>query len=65
MENTEIKTGPWAIATKTRKGHLRRVPDTRFETREAADAYGLRYHSNGYSLRRFEIVLHPDAQKAT
>lgn len=57
-------TGPFALATKTRKGHLRRIPDTRFNTWEAALDYGMKYHSSAYSLRRFEIVLHPDAKNS-
>lgn len=59
----EDQKGPFAIATKTRKGTLRRVPDTKFDTYESAERYGLKYHTDRYGARGFEVVRHPDANQ--
>lgn len=53
--------GPWAIATITRKGHTRRVPDTKFLTYEKAENYGLEYHTSPQGIRRFVVVPHPES----
>jgi hypothetical protein len=53
--------GPFAIATKTRKGALRRVPDTRFDTYDSAHKYGMQYHTDKYGSKMF----HPDVKKRT
>ena len=53
----------YAIATKTRKGGLRRVPDTRFETEERARQYGDKYHRGKDGARYYEVVEHPDSKK--
>lgn len=47
----------YAIATpaKTKSG-WRRVPDTRFDTYEAAERYGLKYHTDKYGARLFIVV---------
>lgn len=55
--------GPFAIATKTRKGGLRRVPDTRFDTYDSAHKYGMQYHTDRYGSQMFHVVHHPDAKK--
>lgn len=55
--------GPFAIATKTRAGALRRVPDTRFDTWDSAHKYGLQYHTDRYGSQMFSVVQHPDAKK--
>jgi len=47
-----------ALPAKTKSG-LKRVPDTRFDTEEAARAYGEKYHKG-----RFTVVEHPDTKKA-
>jgi len=59
----ETEEGPWAIATWTQKGKLRRVPDTHFGTKERAAQYGDKYHRGSYGEKRYEVVLHPDAKK--
>ena len=55
--------GPFAIATKTRGGGLRRVPDTRFDTWDSANKYGLQYHTDRYGAQMFVVIQHPDAKK--
>ena len=55
--------GPFAIATKTRGGGLRRVPDTRFDTWDSANKYGLQYHTDRYGAQMFTVIQHPDAKK--
>ena len=55
--------GPFAIATKTRKGALRRVPDTRFDSYDSAHKYGMQYHTDKYGSQMFHVVHHPDAKK--
>jgi hypothetical protein len=55
--------GPFAIATKTRKGTLKRVPDTRFDTYDSAHKYGMQYHTDKYGSQMFHVVQHPDAKK--
>jgi hypothetical protein len=55
--------GPFAIATKTRAGSLRRVPDTRFDTYDSAHKYGMQYHTDRYGSQMFHVVHHPDAKK--
>lgn len=55
--------GPFAIATKTRAGSLRRVPDTRFDTWDSANKYGLQYHTDRYGAQMFVVIQHPDAKK--
>jgi hypothetical protein len=55
--------GPFAIATKTRGGGLRRVPDTRFDTYDSAHKYGMQYHTDRYGSQMFHVVHHPDAKK--
>ena len=55
--------GPFAIATKTRGGSLRRVPDTRFESEENARRYGDKYHRGKDGARYYEVVEHPDSKK--
>ena len=53
----------YAIATRTRKGGLRRVPDTRFESEENARRYGDKYHRGKDGARYYEVVEHPDSKK--
>ena len=53
----------YAIATRTRKGGLRRVPDTRFDTEESAKHYGDKYHTGKSGERFYEVVEHPDSKK--
>ena len=55
--------GPFAIATKTRAGTLRRVPDTRFDAWDSAHKYGMQYHTDKYGSQMFHVVHHPDAKK--
>lgn len=55
--------GPFAIATKTRSGTLRRVPDTRFDAYDSAHKYGMQYHTDRYGSQMFHVVHHPDAKK--
>jgi hypothetical protein len=55
--------GPFAIATKTRSGGLRRVADTRFDTYDSAHKYGMQYHTDRYGSQMFHVVHHPDAKK--
>jgi len=55
--------GPFAIATKTRAGALRRVPDTRFDTWDSAHKYGMQYHTDRYGSQMFHVVHHPDSKK--
>ena len=50
----------YAIATRTRKGHLRRVPDTKFPTERHAREYGNKYHSGRDGAKYYEVVPHPD-----
>jgi hypothetical protein len=47
----------YAIATpaKTKSG-FRRVPDTCFDSCEAAERYGLKYHTDKYGARMFIVV---------
>ena len=45
--NPIVESKVYAIATRTRKGGLRRVPDTRFESEENARRYGDKYHKIG------------------
>ena len=47
----------YAIATpeKTKSG-FRRVPDTSFDSREAAERYGLKYHTDKSGSRMFIVV---------
>jgi len=54
---------PFAIATKTRKGTLRRVPDTRFDTYDSAHKYGMQYHTDKYGSQMFHVVHHLDSMK--
>lgn len=60
---TKQDKGPFAIATKSRIGGLRRVPDTRFDTWDRAHRYGMKYHTDRYGAQMFTIVQHPDAKK--
>lgn len=53
----------YAIATRTRKGGLRRVPDTRFDTEESAKRYGEKYHRGKSGERFYEVIEHPDSKK--
>lgn len=62
--NVEAKRddeGPFAIANRSG----RRVPDTRFRTYEAAEAYGQKYHTDSHGARFYKIILHPDANRTT
>lgn len=52
----------YAIATRTRAGVLRRVPDTKFSTRASAEAYGRKYHSSRDGSKFYEVVPHPDSK---
>lgn len=47
----------YAIATpaKTKSG-FRRVPDTCFDTRESAERYGLKYHTDKSGARLFIVI---------
>lgn len=58
-----MKKKIYAIATRTRKGTLRRVPDTRFDTEESARRYGEKYHKGKSGERFYEVVEHPDSKK--
>lgn len=51
----------YAIATpaKTKTG-WRRVPDTKFDTKESAERYGLKYHTDRYGARMFKVVHHQE-----
>lgn len=53
----------YAIATRTRKGHLRRVPDTKFDTEDRAKQYGDKYHRGKDGARYYAVVEHPDSKK--
>lgn len=52
--------GPFAVATRTRRGNYRRLPDTRFDDFDRATSYGQKYHQS-----RFRVVLHPDHERAS
>lgn len=53
----------YAIATRTRKGHLRRVPDTKFDTEDRAKQYGDKYHRGKDGARYYAVIDHPDSKK--
>lgn len=44
-----------AVPAKTKSG-FKRVPDTRFDTRESAERYGLKYHTDKYGSRMFIVI---------
>ena len=46
----------FTIQTQTRKGIWRKLPDCEFQSRERAEAYGLKYHSDRYGSRYFRVV---------
>lgn len=56
-------TGPFAIGLRTKKGTLKRVPDTRFDSWDSADNYGNKYHRGKSGEKWFEVIKHPDANK--
>ena len=55
----------YAIATqsKTAKSGWARVPDTKFDTRETAQAYGRKYHTDSSGSEMFKVVEHPDGNE--
>lgn len=46
----------FTIQTQTRKGVWRKLPDCEFMSRESAEAYGLKYHTDRYGARFFRVV---------
>jgi hypothetical protein len=53
----------WAIATPTKKGGWRRVPDTRFNDQNSAHAYGKKYHTSSIFGPQYKVIPHPDNLK--
>lgn len=58
-----IETNQWAIATPTKKGGWRRVPDTRFNDQDSAHAYGKKYHTSKIFGPQYKVIPHPDNLK--
>jgi len=48
----------YAIATKSSKAKTgwRRVPDTRFDTKQSAERYGDKYHTDRYGAKMYKVV---------
>jgi hypothetical protein len=66
MKNEEHRINEahqWAIATPTKKGGWRRVPDTRFNDQNSAHAYGKKYHTSSIFGPQYKVIPHPDNLK--
>lgn len=57
------ETKKWAIATPTKKGGWRRVPDTKFSDQDSAHAYGKKYHTSEIFGPQYKVISHPDNLK--
>ena len=58
-----VETKLWAIATPTKKGGWRRVPDTKFNDQDSAHAYGTKYHTSKIFGPQYKVISHPDNLK--
>jgi hypothetical protein len=63
MKTENNETNQWAIATPTKKGGWRRVPDTRFNDQDSAHAYGKKYHTSSIFGPQYKVIPHPDNLK--
>ena len=63
MSESINETNQWAIATPTKKGGWRRVPDTRFNDQNSAHAYGKKYHTSSIFGPQYKVIPHPDNLK--
>ena len=55
-----VETKLWAIATPTKKGGWRRVPDTKFNDQDSAHAYGTKYHTSKIFGPQYKVIPHPN-----
>jgi len=58
IEDTIDEKMYYAIATKSAKSKSgwRRVPDTRFDTKQSAERYGDKYHTDKYGSKMYKVV---------
>jgi hypothetical protein len=56
-------TKSWAIATPTKKGGWKRVPDTKFSSEDSAHDYGTKYHTSKIFGAQYKVIPHPNNMK--
>lgn len=51
----------FAIYTKAKtKSGWKRIKDTKFDTKESAEAYGRKYHTDKYGAKMYKVDVHPE-----